>query len=121
MPLRAFLKAMDLVAKHEVSNVSQLPAPSAGAPLRFSIGRTLAECASCGSIDFRQVDPTQPLKYTSELACASCGAQVVHGNLVVQLAREVSLNARGRFAAAKKREAEFRAKAQKSKSKTPSE
>ena len=33
-------------------------------------------------------DPSQPLRYINELACTSCGERVVHGDLIVRLAKD---------------------------------
>lgn len=93
MPLRALLKAMDLVAKHELRD----------APERFTfeIGPVRARCSGCGATEFRPKDPASPLTYGSTLACAICGHEVGHGELIVQVAREASLQA-SRYARSKK-------------------
>ena len=81
MPLRALLKAMDLVAKHELKDAQD--------KLTFEVGPLRAQCPKCGAGEFRR--PTDaPLTYLSLLACCACGHQVVHGDLVVQVAKEAT-------------------------------
>ena len=86
MPLRALLKAMDLVAKHELKDH----------PERFTleVGSVRARCAGCGATEFRPRDPAGPLTYKSTLACAICGHEVLHGELVVQVAKDASVLAK---------------------------
>lgn len=81
MPLRALLKAMDLVAKHELKDAEDR--------LTFEVGPLRARCAKCGGGEFRG-PPGAPLTYRSLLACCACGHEVVHGDLVVQVAREAA-------------------------------
>lgn len=79
MPLRALLKAMDLVAKHELKDAEER--------LTFELGPLRAQCSKCGGGEFRRAVDA-PLTYQSLLACCACGHEVVHGDLVVQVAKE---------------------------------
>ena len=85
MPLRALLKAIDLVAKHELKDHPER--------FTFEIGPVRARCSGCGATEFRPSDPASRLTYDSTLACAICGHEVSHGELVVQVAKEASLQA----------------------------
>ena len=85
MPLRALLRAVDLVAKHELKDQPDT--------LTFCVGPVRGRCAACGSEQFRRKDPRGSHTYHSALACMSCGQEVVQGDLVVQVAREASLQA----------------------------
>ena len=86
MPLRALLKAMDLVAKHELEDPSER--------LTFDVGPARARCAGCGASEFRRRDATAPFTYRSVLACAICGHEVTHADLVVQVAKEAAKKVR---------------------------
>ena len=86
MPLRALLKAMDLVAKHELKDQSER--------LTFDVGPARARCTACGATEFRRRDATAPFTYRSLLACAICGHEVVHGELVVRVAKEAGQQAK---------------------------
>jgi hypothetical protein len=109
MPLRAFLKAIDLVAKHEVRHAAPPAQPAAATEqLRFNVGPVLARCSGCNGELFRRADPSQRLTYLSMLVCIGCEAEVQHAQLVVQLAREVGQYARQQLAALKKARAQRR-------------
>ena len=105
MPLRAFLKAIDLVAKHELKTgvaAAQPPAPPRES-LRFNVAHTFADCAACRGTTFRRANPNEALRYVSMLACTGCGTAVRHADLVMQLAQEVGRHARERLAALRSR------------------
>jgi len=103
MPLRAFFKAIDLVAAHEVASAgNRAPVAPSVQNLQFNAGATFAQCVACGGTQFRQVDPAQPLKYVSALLCRSCGAETTQAQLVMALAREVGQRARERVAAVRR-------------------
>ena len=102
MPLQAFLNAMEFVAAREQKDAAQASLAS-DEKLSFNVGPTLARCARCEGTEFRRADESQPLHYTRNLACRSCGAEVNYGQLVVELAKETSVHARSRLAALKKR------------------
>lgn len=92
MPLQAFLKVIEIVSADERRNPP--PAGEArgrgGDKLRFRLGQIEARCARCDAVEFVLADASQPLRYISELACASCGERVVHANLIAQLARDAA-------------------------------
>jgi hypothetical protein len=107
MPLRAFLKAIDLVAAQEVAGSAAPPAQH-DERLHFNLGSTLARCGACGGTQFRRANAAQSLTYTSTLVCCACGADINHGRLVVALAHEVGQLARQRLAAMKRRSVQHR-------------
>lgn len=112
MPLRAFLRALELVVQHEERDGTLVASPPQAEPLRFHAGPVAATCAKCGHDRFRRVDPTTRPTYGSTLACLGCGAEVVHGDLIAALAREVSRRA-GTYVA------RARARRQSAKARTP--
>lgn len=103
MPLRAFLRALDLVVQHEERDgalPSTQPAPE---PLTFRAGPVAATCAKCGHEHFRRADPAARPTYRSRLACFGCGTEVVHGDLITALAKEVARRAGSYVARARAR------------------
>lgn len=82
MPLRAFLKLVELLAEIE---------------------KARGESSSAA-----QPAQGEPLKYTSELACRQCGERVLHGSLIAQLAKDAVQQSRAMAAARKKRQAATR-------------
>jgi hypothetical protein len=96
MPLRAFYKLMEVLAQHEQEGAGEELA-DADAPLTFAIGRQVAQCSSCGGQEFARVDKDGPLRFVHRLRCLSCDTQVVHGDLVAELARRVSIHAAHRL------------------------
>ena len=112
MPLRAFLRALDLIVQHEERDGTMAPAQPAPDPLIFRAGAVTAACAKCGQERFRRVDPAARATYRSLLACLGCGSEVVHGDLIAALAREVSRRA-GTYVA------RARARRQSAKARTP--
>ena len=105
MPLRAFLKAIDLVAKHELKTGATVAPPGGRVreSLRFNVAHTFAECANCRGSTFRRENPAEELRYVSMLVCGTCGTTVKHADLVMQLANEVGRHARERLAALRRR------------------
>jgi hypothetical protein len=93
-PLRAFLAVLDFLMQLENKEAEACatadPAPP-GDPhadkLVFPLGPLFARCARCDATEFRLVTPGS-LRLTSPLSCTGCGAQVVHGNLLAQLATD---------------------------------
>ena len=107
MPVQAFLKLVELLAQHESKGGGELPAgPLASIEkLSFNIGQQLARCARCDGTQFVRMLPGLPLRMTSELECTSCGEQVVHGDLISQLARDAVQHSRAMTVARAKRQA----------------
>ena len=103
MPLRALLKAMDLIAKHELRDAPER--------LTFDVGPVRARCAGCGATEFRRRDAAVPLTYMSVLACVICGHEVGHGDLVVQVAKEAAQQARRYMEEGKRKKAAKKARA----------
>ena len=93
-PLRAFLAVLDFLMELERK---QPPGREAAAaqpdPLVFPLGQLLARCSRCDASEFRLVHPGA-LRLTSPLACTACGAEVVHGNLLAQLAKDAVQHSR---------------------------
>jgi len=92
MPLRAFMRALELVTSRERS-AGPLPYEGATERLVFKAGPEIAQCRECHGEEFRRADPSVPHTYTSRLACRQCGTEVIHGDLITGLARQVSLRA----------------------------
>lgn len=93
-PLRAFLAVLEFLMQLErkaANGAADAAAPAAdGAQpdkLVFPLGPLLARCARCDGTEFRLVN-AGTLRLTSPLACTGCGASVIHGNLLAQLAKD---------------------------------
>jgi hypothetical protein len=112
MPLRAFLRALELVVQHEQRDGTLVPAQPAPEPLRFHAGPVAATCAKCGHERFRRVDPAARPTYSSMLACLGCGSEVAHGDLIAALAKEVSRRAGTYVARARARRQSAKARTQ---------
>lgn len=110
MPLKAFMRAMELVAERERST-GPLPYEGRVERLVFKAGPETARCVQCHGEEFRRSDPSALHTYRSVLACLKCGAEVAHGDLICRLAEQVSLRA-GSYVA--------RARAQRKKVRIPS-
>jgi hypothetical protein len=107
MPLRAFLRVVELVSQHEKGNgdaASARTEVARGDNLSFAMGELQARCARCDGTEFARTDGG-PLRMTSELACGSCGERVVHGNLISQLARDAVQQSRAMTVARNRRQA----------------
>ena len=104
-PLRAFLAVIDFVMKHEAGAPPSPGAPAAAddAPpsLVLALGPLEARCARCDGTRFKRLGAA-PLQLTSVLACCECGTQVVHGNLLAQLARDAVQQSRASMARAQR-------------------
>ena len=109
MPLRAFLRALDLVVQHEERDGTVQAAPPAVAPLAFRAGPATATCTKCGHERFRRADPQAGPSYRSMLACLGCGTEVMHANLIAALAKEVAHRAGTYVARARARSGKARA------------
>jgi hypothetical protein len=105
MPLRAFLRLVELLTQRENTGRDTAPPPAADKELTFTIGQLAARCSRCDGTEFLPVDPSAGLRYTSKLLCKGCGQEAVHGDLVVQLAHD----AVGRAAAANVRRVRLQA------------
>ena len=104
MPVQAFLELVRLLTQYEKKGGAYPATQAAGGEKRtFQMGRLPARCARCDGSEFVPVDPARPVKMTSELACAACGARVVHGNLIAQLAQDAVNQSRAYTAARAKR------------------
>lgn len=85
MPLRAFLRALEMVGEQEWNESAER--------LTFKAGPVVAECVQCGHTEFRRADSAARLTYGSTLACCSCDTEIIHGDLIVRLAKEVARRA----------------------------
>ena len=95
MPLRAFVKAVDFLSEHEQRNPAPHAAESpAAGELEFRMGEHFARCQRCDGTLFCPKQPGTPLRMTSELLCASCDEEVIHGNLIVRLATDAIQHSR---------------------------
>jgi len=112
MPLRAFLRALDLVVQHEERDGHRQTSSPAPEPLVFHAGPVTATCAKCGHERFRRADPTARPSYRSMLVCLGCATAISHADLIAALAKEVSRRA-GTYVA------RARARRQSSKARTP--
>ena len=90
MPLRAFLKALELVRQRELKTGAAALPVNGAENLHLQLASCLAECDACGGTQFTPVDKSQALKYTSLLRCCACCAEAVHGDLIVRLAKEAA-------------------------------
>lgn len=91
-PLRAFLAVLEYLMQIErraASTAADAAAADGTQPdkLQFPLGPLLARCPRCDGTEFRLVN-AGALRLTSLLACTSCGASVIHGNLLAQLAKD---------------------------------
>lgn len=90
-PLRAFLAVLEFLMQLErrAADAAAPAHPEPGTPdkLVFPLGPLRARCARCDATEFRLLVPGA-LRLTSALACTACGAEVVHGNLLAQLAKD---------------------------------
>ena len=110
MPLRAFLRAIELVAQQETRgppSEAHLPAPE---KLTFAIGELLARCSRCDGTEFTPAVNGAPLRFTGTLLCRACRAEVVHGNLIAQLAMEAVQHSRAMSVARARRQAASKAR-----------
>jgi len=109
MPLRAFLRLVELLSQHEKKNGGGAGAnggePQGNGKLTFAMGELYARCARCDGTDFLPAVAGTPLRMTTELACASCAERVVHGDLISQLARDAIQQSRAMTVARTKRQA----------------
>jgi hypothetical protein len=107
MPYVAFLEALRYVTANEHA-LKDDPA-SGETTLTLKIGPNFARCSACDGVEFRSVNPTEPLRYVSKVACKTCGSEVPYGQLVVGLAKEVTLHSRAAHVRLKRTQAELRA------------
>ena len=99
-PLGAFLVTLQFVMQKERAALGEratLPVKGPQEKLVFPLGTLTARCARCGAIEFRARDAGS-LSLASVLHCAQCGADVVHGELLAQLARGARRQSRGHHA-----------------------
>ena len=106
MPHKAFLTLTHRLAEREkfaaemtvaTSPGGQPPVPPGQASperLTFPIGQLLARCSRCDGTAFRRADSTTALRMLSVLVCCSCGNQVIHGDLLVELGNDVVAHCR---------------------------
>lgn len=94
-PLRAFLAVIDFLMRAELKGAEPAPPAADAAPetLTFPLGPLLGRCPRCDSTEFRLLGGGG-LRLTSALACSACGAEIVHGKLLAQLARDAVQHSR---------------------------
>lgn len=91
-PLRALLAVLDFLMQLErkaAALETAAPAAPSGQPdkLTFPLGPLLARCARCDGSEFR-LRQGGTLRLTSPLECSACGQEILHGNLLAQLAKD---------------------------------
>jgi hypothetical protein len=100
MPLQAFLKLIELLSQNDRAGVdTRVQDLAEGEKLTFTMGQLTAHCARCDGTEFATVAPSAALKFTSHLACCSCGETIVHGNLIAALAKDAVYHSRAMTAA----------------------
>ena len=107
-PLRAFLKALEHLTTQEASGAATPRPVVNGEPLVFRMGSLLARCARCDSTEFLPGNTQAPLRLTAELVCRACGQNVIHGNLIAQLAQDAMQQSHAMSAARHRRQDELR-------------
>ena len=110
MPLRAFLALISVLAQYEKTGGGYPRSENnrTDQNLVFRMGQLLARCGRCDGTEFVAANPAQPVKLTSELVCCACGHEVIHGNLIAELAKDAVHQSRASSAAVKKRQARVR-------------
>lgn len=88
-PLRAFLAVLDFLMDLERKAARPAAPATAEQPRRlvFPLGPLLARCARCDGTEFLLAD-AGGLRLTSRLGCTACGQEVLHGDLLGQLAKD---------------------------------
>jgi hypothetical protein len=92
MPVKAFNRLLTYIGEAEQRDVSIAAYPvqsarsDAAECLTFPLAKVFARCARCEGVEFRREMPEAPLKMSSTLLCGACGAEVIHGDLLAQLA-----------------------------------
>lgn len=112
MPLQAFLKLIELLVQYETKGGDTSLQDSAET-VRFNMGDLLARCGRCDGTEFAPLEKEPKIRVTSRLVCRACGEQVVHGNLIAQLAKDAVHRSRAMTAARTKRQNELLKKAPK--------
>lgn len=106
MPLQAFLKLLELLAQYE-SKGGDGSLQDTAETLRFNMGDLLARCPRCDGTEFAPLATDARIRVTSHLACRACGEQVVHGNLIAQLAKDAVHRSRAMTVARTRRQSEL--------------
>jgi len=103
MPLQAFLKLLEVLAQYEKAGGQATLEDANGEPLRFSVGEMVARCVRCDCTEFVLEEPAPKVKYTSIVACRTCGERTTRGDLIAQVAKDTIQQSRAMMAARKKR------------------
>lgn len=102
MPLRAFLRLVDLQIRQEKAEAAPPQVQSSSARrVSVSTGQIAARCTRCDGTDFIAPDADAG-RMTTTLACANCGDSTTRGDLVVQAAKEAAHYGRTKFIALRK-------------------
>jgi hypothetical protein len=115
MPVQAFQKLMAYIAAAEQRGTAAASSTEAQADgmaerIKFPIGKLFARCTRCDGIEFRRADLAAPLRMTSKLVCCTCAMEVIHGNLLAQLAEDVITHKRAEVVARARRRAALAAR-----------
>ena len=103
MPLQAFLKLLEVLAQYEKTGGQATLEETNGEPLKFNMGEMVARCARCDCTEFVLAEPAPQVKYTSIVACRTCGERTTRGDLIAQVAKDTIQQSRAMLAARKKR------------------
>jgi hypothetical protein len=109
MPLRAFVKLIEVVAQSETARPSDpvLQENPQAEPLTFRIGSLLARCARCDRTEFVAAGSKSQTRFTAKLACRACGEQVIHSDLISRLAKDAVRQPRASRPARQARQADL--------------
>jgi hypothetical protein len=87
MPVLAFSRVLEIIAQHESSRSDEPARDATTSPLTFKLNRTMARCARCQGVEFLHCTPALKLRYSALLACQTCGTEVVHSDVLLELVR----------------------------------
>lgn len=88
MPVLAFSRVLEIIAHHESLWPDEPAEDAGGGPLTFTLNQVAARCANCQGSEFVPCKPALRLRYSSLLACRSCGEQIPHRTLLLDLATQ---------------------------------
>ena len=99
MPEQAFNRVLESIIEHEARDRAP-PTPSGErSDLSFRVEDLFARCRKCGGAAF---SASAPARLADSLECLACGEQIVHRDLLVELAQRAASRRRDRAAVRKK-------------------
>lgn len=93
MPEQAFARLLELIVEHEARAPASAPGPRT--TLSFRVEDLMARCRKCGATAF-SADPSA--RMVDPLACLACGEEVVHRDLLIELAQRIASRRKERAA-----------------------